>query len=279
MRLVVVRCGVGAQHRAAMNLPPTTPDERLVPFAPAALRELVVFGAPVFVACVPSRKARQDRPIEERPAFRRSAASRIVAEEALWRGGGLVLTANKYPFAREQRILWPDAPHREPDLAMWTAVCAWADACPGTALVNNVGAAATIARAHAHLMPERLPFLGALRERAVAADLIDVPDGVQLVQKDVPFCLLGARGPAAARAVAIARLAEARLTAAWNVVVQDGAAWLYPRAVETPAPHFPYALGSAEVWGRWCYLDQAPFDAATGARLERALVAAGTPPL
>jgi len=262
-----------------MNLPPTASDERLVPFAPAALRALVVFGAPVFAACVPSRKARQDRPVEQRPAFAASPAARIVAQETLWRGGGHVLTANKYPFAREQRILWPEAPHRDPDLALWTAICAWADRCPGTALVNNVGAAATIARAHAHLMPEQLPFLGALRERPAGPDLIDVPDGVQLVWKDVPFCLLGARGPAAARALAIWRLAEARMTAAWNVIVQDGVAWLYPRRLETPAPHFPYALGAAEVWGRWCYLDREPFDAATGVDLERALVAAGTPPL
>ena len=67
------------------------------------------------------------------------------------------------------------------------------------------------------------------------------------------------------------------MTSAWNVIVQDGAAWLYPRRAETPAPHFPYALGAAEVWGRWCYLDREPFDAATGAALERALALAGTP--
>ncbi|HEX5052508.1 MAG TPA: hypothetical protein VFZ65_12095, partial [Planctomycetota bacterium] len=123
-------------------------------------------------------------------------------------------------------------------------------------------------------------FLDALRELDRAADLIDVPPGVELVRKDVPFCLVGVRGGARDRAEALLLLAEARLTAAWNVVVQDRTAWLFPRRVETPAPYFPYALGAAEVWGRWCYVDEAPFASATAADLERALVAAGveTPP-
>lgn len=261
-----------------MTVPPFAPD-RLVPFAPAELRPLPVFGAPAFAAHVPTRKLRQDRPSAERPAFRRSPAPRIVGEESLWQADGLVLTANKYPFARDQRILWPAEARREPHLAMWTAICAWVDGSGGSALVNTVGAAASIARAHAHLSSERLPFLAALRERPAPADLVDLPPGVQLIAKDVPFCLLGVRGPAEARALAVWRLAEARMTAAWNVVVQDGTAWLYPRSAETPAPHFPYPLGAAEVWGRWCYVDREPFAAATGAMLEQALVVAGTKPL
>ena len=31
-------------------------------------------------------------------------------------------------------------------------------------------------------------------------------------------------------------------------------------ATETPAPHFPQALGSAEVWGRWCHQDREAFE-------------------
>lgn len=262
-----------------MTLPPIESDQRLVPFAPAAQRTFEVFGAPVTIAHVPSRKLRQDRPSIERPPFRRSPVARILAEEALWTGDGLVLTPNRYPFAREQRLLWPVANLRDPDEAMWTAMGEWADAARGTALVNNVGSASSIARAHAHLIPERMPFLAALPERPAPADLIDVPDGVQFVAKDVPFCLLGVRGPAAARAQAIVRLGDARMTAAWNVVVVDGTAWLYPRHRETPEPHFPYALGAAEVWGRWCYVDEEPFAAATAHRLEQALVGAGAPPL
>jgi len=262
-----------------MDVPPFAADARLVPFAPSAQRSLVVFGAPALLALVPERKSRQDRPCDQRPAFRRSPAARIVEQEVLWRGGGTVLTPNKYPFLREQRILWPEGPQREPDLPMWAAICAWVAAAAGTALLNNIGSASSIARAHAHLTPERLPFLAALRERSGPTDLIDVPAGVQLVQKDAPFCLLGVRGPADARALAVARLAEARMTAAWNVVVQDGTAWLYPRRIETPAPHFALPLGAAEVWGRWCFLDREPFEAATGSMLEQALIAAGTPPL
>jgi hypothetical protein len=262
-----------------MTTVPIAPDSRLVPFAPAALRELVVFGAPAAISFVPSRKQRQDRPSIERPAFRASPVERILREEALWRGDGLVLTPNRYPFAREQRILWPDEPRRDPDVAMWRAVCAWVDAANGTALVNNVGAASSIARAHAHLTPDRMPFLAALRERAVPPGAVEVPADVVLVAKDLPCCLLGVRGPAAARARAISQLADQRMTAAWNVVVLPGEAWLFPRRVEAPRPHFPVALGAAEVWGRWCYVDREPFDAATPDMLERAFVEAGCPPL
>ncbi|MBL8750147.1 MAG: hypothetical protein JNK78_13360 [Planctomycetes bacterium] len=261
-----------------MVLPPTEPHPSLVPFAPAALRSLVVFGSPVVLAYVPGRKARQD-PVSRRPAFRRSPADRIVAEESFWRDGDLALTPNRHPFAAEQRILWPLRPIREPDAAMWTAACAWADAANGTALVNTIGAASTIARAHAHLLPERLAFLAALPEKSVAIDAIDRPAGAEFVAKDAPFFLVGVRGSAAARGSALAQLAAARLTAAWNVVVQDGTAWVFPRRIETPAPHFPFALGAAEVWGRWCYVDEAPFASATANDLEQALVAAGTEPL
>jgi hypothetical protein len=76
------------------------------------------------------------------------------------------------------------------------------------------------------------------------------------------------------------RLAEARLTAAWNVVCTNGAPPGSARArLETPAPHFPYALGAAELWGRWCYMDEDAVRAATGAMLEQALLAAGSPAL
>jgi hypothetical protein len=261
-----------------VHLPRALPGPA-APFAPAARRTLVAFGAPVELVLVPERAARRGRPGDVRPAFDRSPAARIVEGETRWRGEGLALTPNKYPFAHEQRILWPGEPMREHPIALWQAVCDWTAATGGSALVNTIGAASSIARAHAHLTPERLPFLEALRERAVVADLADLPAGARLVAKDVPFCLLGVRGDAAAVAESVWRLAEARLTPAWNVVVEPGAAWSYPRTAETPAPYFPYALGAAEVWGRWCYLDHAAFAAATGADLERALVAAGAAPL
>ncbi|HEX6811487.1 MAG TPA: hypothetical protein VF384_07680 [Planctomycetota bacterium] len=262
-----------------MASPPVEPHPSLAPFEPAATRSLTVFGCRVELVLVPARKARRDRATSDRPAFVRCPASRIVREEAFWCSEGLALTPNRYPFAHQQRILWPVLPVRDPDLGLWVAAADWADRCNGTALVNNIGSAATIARAHVHLLPERLPFLGALPERRCELDLVDLPGSAELVVKDAPFCLLGVRGPAPARAEALLRLAEARLTPACNVVLQDGTAWVYPRRIETPAPHFRAALGAAEVWGRWCYVDEEPFAAATGADLEQALVAAGSEPL
>jgi hypothetical protein len=262
-----------------MSLPPSQQDPRLAPFAPAAERSLRVFGAPVTLVLLPTRKLRRDRPGDARPAFRSSPVPRILAEEVLWHGEGLAMTPNRYPFAHQQRLLWPTTPRREPDVAMWTTIGTWVDACDGTALLNNIGSAASIARTHAHLIPERLPFVAGLAERAAPTDLIEVPEGVQLIAKDVPFCLLGVRGPASLRAIAIHRLADVRLTAAWNVVTTEGTAWLYPRRQETPAPHFPYALGASEIWGRWCYGDEDAFAQATGEMLERALITAGAPAL
>lgn len=252
-----------------------TPD----PFVPTARREARVHGARVELVFVPERRSRQGRATAGRPAFAASAARRITRDEVLWRADDLVLTPNRFPFAAGHRLLWPALPVREPDAAFWREVFLWVERSHGAALVNNVGAAATIGRAHAHLVAERLPFLAALPERALPADWLDVPPGVQLLAKDVPFCLLGVRGDAGGRAAAMLSLAEARLTAAWNVVVQADTAWVYPRSLETPAPHFPQALGAAELWGRWCYVDEAPFAAASSGDLERALAVAGMPAL
>ncbi|MCA8949879.1 MAG: hypothetical protein KDE27_10280, partial [Planctomycetes bacterium] len=129
------------------------------------------------------------------------------------------------------------------------------------------------------LTSERLGFLAALPERPAPRELAELAGDVDLVQKDVPFCLLGIRGDdAVAVGAAIATLTALRLTAACNVCIQDGTAWVLPRRLETPTPHFPYALGAAELWGRWCYVDEAPFAAAGGEDLEQALVRAGAPP-
>src|SRR5574339_102110 len=83
--------------------------------------------------------------------------------------------------------LWTTLPVRDPDFALWTAAAEWADRSNGTALVNNIGAASTIARAHAHLLPERLPFLGALPDRRCELDLVDLPPAAELVVKNAPF--------------------------------------------------------------------------------------------
>lgn len=257
---------------------PLNPHDSLVAFAPHRVRKLTVFGAPVEAVLIPGRKSRGHRPLKGRPPFAANPAQRILDEETFWRGDGLALTPNRYPFAREQRLLWAETPQREPDVLMWTAICAWTDRTGGTAMVNTVGAAATIARAHAHLTPERLEFLPNLAERDGPTGLLDLPHDVTLVQKDIACCMLGVRGgDVAARGHAIWMLASSRLTAACNVCIQDGTAWLFPRRAETPAPHFPFALGGAELWGRWCYLEEEPFLAAEGRDLERALLESGVP--
>jgi hypothetical protein len=248
----------------------------LPPFAPAARRSVRVFGARVELVWLPDRAARRGRPGDGRPAFQPDIAARILATESLWRDEHLCVTPNRYPFARQQALLWPAQPIREADERFLHRLFAWNDALGGTALLNTIGAAASIPRAHAHLTPERLPFLPALGEAPATGDFVPAVAEVRFVQKQVPFCLLGVRGPAPARASAVHALALARGTASWNLVDADGTAWVYPRsAVETPAPEFPYPLGAAEVWGRWCYLEEQPFAAATGSLLERALVRAG----
>lgn len=272
-----MECRCGNSQNAPVPIPPHVPALRLAPFLPVATRSLRPFGCPAELVLVPGRKARGNTADAARPAFRRSLAPRIVAQEALWRGDGLIVTPNRYPFGRGQQLLWPAAGGREPDADLWLAANEWADATAGTVLHNTVGAAASIARAHVHLLAERLPFLAGFAEAPVHSDLIDVPLGAALVKKVAPICLLGVRGSPAARAAGLTALAEARLTAAGNVVVQDGTAWVFPRREETPAPHFPQALGAAEVWGRWCYVDERDFAAATASDLEQALVRAGTP--
>lgn len=251
----------------------------LVPFAPATTRNLSVFGIEVELVHLPARQRRPGRASNERPAFSRTPATRIMATEAIWRGDGLVVTPNRYPFASAQRLVWPEGRTRDLSADAWRAIGDWVATSGGSALVNSVGAAATIARAHAHLVPARLPFLLELAERPCRLDLVDLAADCELWQKVAPWCLLGVRGSVAGRADALVALAEARLTAAANVVVMGDTAWIMPRAVETPAPWFPYALGAAELWGRWCFLDEASFAAARAEDLERALIVAGMPPL
>ncbi len=260
-----------------MSLLPTAADPDLPAFSPAGRRSLTVFGAPVELVCLPDRRKRGNRVTPERPAFGPSPARRIQAEECLWQDDEFVVTPNKYPSAREHRLVWPRTPRREPDARLWSAAAAWCAATGGTALANNVGAAATIAWAHVHLTPERLDFLPQLPERAPRSPLPTLPREVEVVVKDVPCALVGLRGnDFDALGQALAELAMGRLVAANNVCIVDGTAWSFPRRTETPAPHFPYALGASEVWGRWCYLEEPPFHAADGAQLEAALTLAGT---
>lgn len=259
-----------------MQIPLELPED-LPAFAPRRVRALEVMGAPVQLAWLPERQRRAGAGPGYRPGFERSPAARILADEAFARSETLALTPNRYPFAQQQRILWMAAATREPDLGFWISALDWADRADGTVLLNTIGAAATIPRAHAHLTPERLPFLSQLGERAVARDLIDVPEDCELVQKELPRCVLGVRGPVRGRAEALLRLAEARPTPAWNVIAARDVAWAVPRAAQTPAPSFPAPLGAAELWGRYCYVDEGAFERATAADLESAFEQATVP--
>lgn len=244
-------------------------------FAPAARRTLLVFGAEAELVWLPYRNARPNRPGATRPPFDDDRGLAILESEATWRDRGLALTGNKYPFAKSQTVLWSERPLREPDESFLAAAFAWSDALGGSLLVNSVGAAASIARAHAHHAEEALPFLAQLEQRGFEAEWLPRVTGVSWLVKDAPFFLLGVRGEAKARAAAIAALQTRRLTAAVNLVSSAGESWVFPRSVETPAPFFPYPLGAAEIWGRWCYLEESAFAQATAADLERALVTAG----
>jgi hypothetical protein len=234
-----------------MECPPIEPHPSLVAFEPTAERTLSLFGRTVYLALVPGRRARSGHVRDGRLALQRSPVNRILSEEAYWRSERLAVTPNKFPFAKNQRILWMANPAREPDRRFWQTALQWVNQSDGTALLNNIGAAATIPRAHAHLIDEKMPFLVGL----------------------------AVRGDIEGKADALMRLADARLTATWNVIVMNDTAWIVPRGKQTPVPFFDQALGSAELWGRWCYVDEKPFEAATSADLEQALEIATTKPI
>jgi hypothetical protein len=247
-------------------------------FTPAARRQMTLFGAPVELLYLPERRARRGVPQAERPVFPTQFIETILRDERVWDSDSMVMTPNRYPFGRRQAVLWAKAPLREPDLTMLELLLQLEEKASGAVLLNSVGAAASVARCHMHLMDERLPFLGhfdVVPERPEALDAVhELPVGVTCVALAPPFpgVALGVRGPAKGRAVVVHRLLNARTTPAFNLVSQDATTWVFPRsAIETPTPHFPHALGAAELWGRWCFSDEQPFLTATPEQLEVAL--------
>jgi hypothetical protein len=247
------------------------------PFVPAARRPLRLFGAAVELCWLPERRGRDGRPGPERPPFPRCAAPRILAEEALWSGHGLVLTPNLHPFATRQLLLWSATPVREPDETFLEVGFALAAAASGVLLVNSIGAAASIAWAHAHLIGEQQPFLPSLPREPLHLDALADLGGLELGRLGAPFpaACIALAGSIEVRARAAARLIRHRTWPAFGIVDQGGTTWLFPRRCEVPSPHFPQALGTAELWGRWCYDDERAFAAATPADLAAALALAG----
>lgn len=253
----------------------------IVPVTPLEVggrRELQVFGAPAELLWLPRRKERPGAPIGRRPSFQRCRVDAIVASEAVWRRDGVALTGNKFPFSERHCVLWSEQPVREAPVALLEIGIALEERHEATLLLNTTGAAASIARAHVHLVGERLPFLGALPREPLVAEWLEPQPDVSIVRLVPPFpgIAVGLIGSPSARARAAHRLLLLRLAPAINVVSTDGVTWLFPHGErETPAPHFPFALGGAELWGRWCYPEREPFLRASASDLEAALRVTG----
>lgn len=261
-------------------------------FAPAARRSVELWpatsgrsAAQVELWWLPSRQHRSGAPTVDRPAFTANPADRILAEETLWTDGDHALTPNRHPFDPRHLLLWSRTPRREPDAAMLATAFGLASGFDGAVLGNSMGAAASIARAHLHLIGSRQEFLSALPTESwqpAAASAEPALARVQIRRAVSPFpaLLVAITGAVDDRAAMAAALIRDRTTPAYNLIDQDGTTWLFPRsAIETPAPHFPQALGSAELWGRWCHQDRVAFDGATAQKLLAALGLAGRPPL
>lgn len=245
---------------------------------PAARRVLSLLGAEVELLWLPQRATRPGIPTRGQPPFRAATAERILAEETLWRGHGCALTPNRFPFASRQLVLWAEAPVRELTPAMLALALQLEVATGGTLLLNTIGAAASIPRAHVHLVAERLPFLAGLATEPYALPGLEPAGAIELVRLAAPYpaLALGLRGPPADRARAAARLLELRATPAVNLVSSAGTTWIVPRSgIEIPAPHFPHALGAAELWGRWCYADRGAFERAGAGDLLAAIALGG----
>ena len=266
-------------RRDRMAAPLTDPFALLpkVAFAAAARRTLVLFGAEVELLWLPDRRNRRGRPIEARPAVAPDHAARIIAEEALGSGDGIVLTPNRHPFGPRQLVLWRDRFQREPDAVLLATGSRLAEETGGTLLLNTIGAAASIVRSHAHLLGERLVFLDSLAYEPTACSALALPAGIVLERVAAPWpCLLLAiRGPRDSRVAVAMDLALHRCVPAFNLIDDGTTTWFCPRVVEVPAPWFPQALGSAELWGRWCWDDEDAFRSATSEDLVRAIAVAG----
>jgi hypothetical protein len=261
-----------------MTMLPTDPfalAEEAPVFEPAERRTLELHGGQVELCWVPQRGQRSGKADAARPSFPSCRAERILAEESLWSAAGLALTPNLHPFAERHLLLWSRAPRREPDATFLAAGFELADRCQGSLLVNSIGAAASIPWLHAHLLGEQLSYLDGLptlpTDTAVSAPGVEI----QRVGAPFPAHLLALRGGTEALANAVADLLRRRTTPAFSLVYENGRAFVLPREVETPAPHFPQALGSAELWGRWCFEQEAAFASATPESLDSALRTAG----
>ena len=247
----------------------------------SAVRSLRLFGCVDWeLACIPARAARPGKPQAARAAFAPNRGPSIRAREGFWSRGVLVATPNRFAFAWRHCLLWQrEGRAREASEELWGAVGEVVDELSAIALNNSVGASASIALAHVHLLEDRGSVWPSWPARVVA----ELGDGVELLTTDpeseLPIFAVGVRGASPLRrAPWIRRLLEDRVCTAVNTLVLPSATWIVPRREETPSPDFAWALGAAELYGRFVYPERDAFDAATAARLEAALRRASFPP-
>lgn len=246
---------------------------------PAARRKVTLCGGDVELVWLPERASRRRPPPH---VLHTDHAPRILTQEALWRSDRppAVLTPNRYPFARAAALLWSAEPQREVSADLLDLALSLAEPHGGSVLGNTLGAAATQPRAHLHLVGERSHFLPSLPTEPFSPPELDAAAlGVDLVRLAAPYpgLVLGVRGDRQARAHAAAQLLALRATPAANLVSDGDTTWFAPRRCETPTPYFTAPLGCAEIWGRFCFEDEAAFAAADSTSLTQALAAALLP--
>ena len=241
------------------------------------LRELRVFGREVELVLIPERAKRANAPVQERPPFVADRGSRIRSEEAHWSDGqDLAVTPNLWPFYSRQALLWPPSGFtREPSVSLLRAGLVLGRALDACVMHNTIGAAASIPMGHLHLVDTPAPFL-----HEIAGPVLHTGRGYELLglRPELPLHWIGVRAADPLRRAQLAKqLLDRRTTAAANLVAHRDLLWVVPRRAETPAPGFPYALGAAELCGRWVYQHAEAFEAASVEGLEQALLDACVP--
>jgi hypothetical protein len=240
-----------------------------------ARRSARVFGIPVELVLIPGRAQRANLPGATRPSFVPDRGARIRANEALWDDGkSLVLTPNLWPFYARQGLLWRrQGTGRELREDFLRPALELARALGATLMHNTIGAAASVPMAHLHLVEAASPFV-----HQIAGERIFASADLELLRPRFDAASCGLRCADSARAARWAtRLLELRTSPAANLVAQGELLWIVPRRRETPEQGFPYALGCAELAGRWVYQQQEAFEAAEGEELEQALLEACSP--
>ena len=217
----------------------------------AAVRRLRLFGAFEWeLACIPSRAERPGKPQAARAVFATNRGPEIREREAFWARSGLVATPNRFPFAWPHCLVWGEAAEREPSEAMWAALNELVFALEGAALNNSVGASASIALAHAHLLAES----GQIWPHWPAIPVAELDEDLELLATDpaagLPVLAVGVRGSnPRRRAHWLSRLLRDRACAAVNVIILPSCAWLVPRREETGQPRL--CLGTRGCGALW----------------------------